>query len=94
MSSDYSVELHLKQRVLLFGFSLISIEKIALVIPEEAVMERGNKQYNKNSYYASDSNTKRPYVPKNKPHQSLLDQARSQQEVSARTNKLNGKKNA
>lgn len=40
MSLDYSVELHLKQRVLLFGFSLISIEKIALVIPEEAVMEK------------------------------------------------------
>lgn len=52
---------------------------------------RSNQSNNKNVYYSANKNTERPYVQKEKPHQSLLDQVRTKRTISERTNKLNGK---
>lgn len=52
---------------------------------------RGNQSNNKNVYYSTNKNTERPYVYKEKPHQSLLDQVRTKRTINERTNKLNGK---
>ena len=53
--------------------------------------KRNNYSSNKNVYYSTNKDTERPYVQKEKPHQSLLDQVRTKRTISKRTNKLNGK---
>lgn len=45
----------------------------------------------KKPYYSADTTTKRPYVPKEKPHKSLLEQTKYKRQIQEKTNTLNGK---